>query len=117
MYSACLASNLIRLSDMRNVLIFIYLESYCIKLDGLADKNLIRNKQIKLSSNEEAVENIRPGNDGWRPAQGDSQPRVIISVGNALRYGASIHLPKAVNIKTWDVILSGEEKAPAFRVS
>ena len=63
------------------------------------------------------MENIRPGGRGWKPAQGDSQSRVIISVGNALRYGANIHLPMAVNVKTWDVILSGEEKAPTFRVS
>ena len=86
-------------------------------MDGLMDHSLIRGNQIKLSSNENAVDKIRPGGGGWSPDIGDKQPSVTFSIGDAFKYGGNIQLPMAKNIKSFDVILSGDKKPLTLKVS
>ena len=80
-----------------------------MKQDGLADSSLIRNWDIKVSSNEEHKTNMRPGASGWTPETGDNKKIVSLYVGDALIYGASVKLPKSQCVKTYDVVLSGME--------
>lgn len=69
---------------------------------------MIRNWDIKVSSNEEQKLNIRPGAIGWTPDAGDEKNTMTMYVGDALRYGAMLHLPKAKCVGKYDVILSGK---------
>ena len=87
-------------------------------MDGLADSSLIRNWDIDVSSNEEQKTNIRPGAIGWSPAVGDRKNTVTMYVGDALRYGALLRLPKSKCVGKYDVFLSGEdEEVKRFKVS
>lgn len=78
----------------------------------MADSNLVRNNHIEFSSNQEAVNDLRPGGIGWKSSPEDRVPSIKIFVGQAFIYGGNIRLPKAKGINSWDVILKGglEEK-------
>ena len=84
----------------------------CVALDGMADSTLVRSSHIELSSNQESVNDLRPGGIGWKSSVEDRMPSLKIFVGQAFIYGGNIRLPKAIGINSWDVILKGgtEEK-------
>lgn len=83
----------------------------------MADKRLISNQNIHVSSNEEAINAIRPGGPGWKSKPDDNKHTVTINVGNALAYGGNIHLLQPKSIKSYDVILLGSDKVHASKVS
>uniref|UniRef100_A0A0L8GSU4 Uncharacterized protein n=1 Tax=Octopus bimaculoides TaxID=37653 RepID=A0A0L8GSU4_OCTBM len=83
--------------------------------DGLADASLIRSWDIKTSSNQEHVNSIRPGGKGWKPDLSDTKRMVTIFVGDALRYGATIRLPRAKYVEKFDVILSDGQNTKHLR--
>lgn len=86
-------------------------------MDGVADSSFIRNWDIDVSSNEEHKTNIRPGSKGWTPAAGDHKNTVTMYVGDALRYGAILHLPKAKCVAKYDIMLGGgNDEGKRFKV-
>ena len=89
---------------------FSFLASLCVKQDGLADSSLIRNWDIKVSSNEEHKTDIRPGAKGWTPEAGDKKTTVDLFVGDALIYGANMRLLTSKCVGKYDVLLSGGEQ-------
>ena len=90
-----------------------------MKQDGLADSSLIRNWDIKVSSNEEHKADIRPGSKGWTPETEDEKTTVGLFVGDALIYGANVRLQKSKCVGKYDVFLSGGEQRniQRFKVS
>ncbi|CAE1174531.1 unnamed protein product [Acanthosepion pharaonis] len=93
--------------------------SLCVKQDGLADSSLIRNWDIKVSSNEENKADIRPGAKGWTPEASDKKTTVSLFVGDALIYGANMRLQMAKCVRKYDVILrEGDQgNVQRFKVS
>ena len=90
----------------------------CVSVDGLGDSSLIRNWDIDVSSNEEQKADIRPGTRGWSPAAGDKKNTMTIYVGDALRYGGQLRLPKAKCVGKYDVALIGKDgEVKRFNVS
>ena len=83
----------------------------------MADKKFIPKQNIQVSSNEEAVNAIRPGGLGWRSSSGDNKLTIVIDVADALRYGGSVRLIHPKFIESYDVVLLGGEKVQASKVS
>ena len=94
---------------------FFISASWCIKQDGLADSSLIRNWDIKVSSNKENKADIRPGSKGWTPEASDKKSTVSLFVGDALMYGANMRLQMSKCVGKYDVLLSGGEQGNAQR--
>ena len=86
-------------------------------MDGLADSSLIRNWDIDVSSNEEQKTNIRPNANGWSPAADDRKNTMTMYVGDALKYGGLLRLPKAKCVGKYEVFLNGNNgEAKRFKV-
>ena len=85
-------------------------------MDGLADSSLIRNWDIKVSSNEENKADIRPGSKGWTPEAEDKKTTVSLFVSDALIYGANVRLLTSKCVGEYDVFLSGGEQGNVQRL-
>lgn len=91
-------------------------ESNCIMVDGMIDSTFIPNFNIKLSSNQEQVNAIRPGGKGWTPDENDKKTSITINTPNALVYGGSIFLQKAKDVGKFDVTLVSGKNVKSIKV-
>ena len=83
----------------------------------MSDKNIIATEDIKMSSNQNNAQLLRPSGVAWESAQDDKNPSAVIKVGTFLETGGSVKLALAKNIESYDILIFGGDQPFSRKVS
>ena len=81
----------------------------CKMVDGMASPLYIPSHDIKMTSNTDNVDLVRPSREGWKSAENDNKREITVKVGNAFMNGGKIQLKKAKFVLTFDVIFLNDD--------